>query len=153
MPVIRAPEECPQPGAALFLAGGITGCPPWQRQLIDALGETNWFLLDPRRDPWPDDLRVVEQQIAWEHRHLRRADLIAFWFARETLCPITLYELGAWSMTSKPLVVGVHPEYARRFDVEVQTRLARPEVPVVTSLDALAAALRERLEPATGRPG
>jgi hypothetical protein len=149
MPVIRAPEECRLSGPALFLAGGITGCPPWQRQLIESLGDTSWILLDPRREWWPNDPRVVEQQIEWEHRHLRRADLIAFWFPRETLCPITLYELGAWSMTSKPLVVGVHPAFGRRFDVDTQTRLVRPDVPVVSSLDALAAVLREKMKEAT----
>jgi len=54
------------------------------------------------------------------------------------LCPITLYELGTWLMTDKPLFVGVHPAYARRLDVEIQTRLVRPEVKIVYSLAALA---------------
>ena len=56
---------------------------------------------------------------------------------------IVLYELGAWSMTMKPIFVGVDPEYIRRADVEVQTGLARPEVLVVHSLEALAGQIRE----------
>lgn len=147
MRVVRAPEEFDGDGPTVFLAGGITGCPTWQRDLIALLGETSWTVLDPRRDPWPDDPRAAEGQIAWEHRHLRRATLIAFWFPAETLCPISLYELGAWSMTAKPLAVGVHPLYARRFDVQAQTRLARPDVPLVDSLEGLAEALRMCLAP------
>lgn len=41
-------------------------------------------------------------------------------------------------MTEKPLYVGVHPQYARRTDVEIQTSLVRPEVKIVYSLEALA---------------
>jgi hypothetical protein len=41
-------------------------------------------------------------------------------------------------MTSGQIFVGVHPEYKRRQDVEIQTGLARPEVEIVYSLSALA---------------
>ena len=41
-------------------------------------------------------------------------------------------------MTEKPLYVGVHPQYTRRTDVEIQTLLVRPEVKIVYSLEALA---------------
>ena len=41
-------------------------------------------------------------------------------------------------MTEKPLYVGVHPQYVRRTDVEIQTSLVRPEVKIVYSLEALA---------------
>jgi hypothetical protein len=46
-----------------------------------------------------------------------------------------------WSMTDKPLLIGVHPAYARRIDVEIQTRLVRPKVKIMYSLPALAAML------------
>jgi hypothetical protein len=41
-------------------------------------------------------------------------------------------------MTDKPLFVGVHPDYKRRQDVEIQTELARPDIKIVYSLEALA---------------
>jgi len=69
--------------------------------------------------------------------------MIQFWFPQETLCPIVLYELGAWSKTNKPIFVGVHPEYKRRQDVEIQTKLARPEVKIVFSLENLAKQIRD----------
>jgi hypothetical protein len=41
-------------------------------------------------------------------------------------------------MTPKPLFVGVHPAYARRANVELQTQFARPDVQVVYARDTLA---------------
>jgi hypothetical protein len=123
----------------LFLAGGISGCPDWQREIVALLADTPLVLFNPRRADFPiHDPSAAEAQIAWEHEHLRRAEAILFWFPCETLNPIVLYELGAWSMTNKPLFVGVHPDYQRRQDVEIQTRLVRPDVHVVYALQSLA---------------
>ena len=142
---VECPDDYDGDGPSLFLAGGITGCPDWQRRLRDELADTSLTLLNPRRAQFPiDDPRAAPVQIEWEHRHLRRATAILFWFAAEQLQPIALYELGAWSMTDKPLIVGAHPDYVRRDDVVIQTRLARPDVTVVDSLDALAATVRAR---------
>ena len=38
-------------------------------------------------------------------------------------------------MTRKPLIVGVHPDYVRKKDIEIQTSLARPEIQIVYNLD------------------
>jgi len=123
----------------LFLAGGIQGCPDWQSDMVSLLHDTSWVVLNPRRTNFPiHDPTAADAQIQWEYDHLRYADVILFWFPCETLCPIVLYELGAWSMTKKPLYVGVHPDYQRRQDVEIQTRLSRPDVRIVYSLEALA---------------
>ena len=156
MKYIEALEEH-QPGVlpAVFLAGGITGCPDWQREIVDLLGDEPAVLLNPRRAFFPmGDIEAGSKQIEWEYRHLRLADAILFWFPKETLCPIGLYELGAWSMTAKPLFVGIHSEYPRRQDVEVQTRLARPVVSVVYSLTDLAEQVRHwlRREPKQAKP-
>jgi hypothetical protein len=144
--------ECPAEHAgdepSVFLAGGITGCVDWQAELRRLLEPTSLVLINPRRGSYDfADPELAEAQIAWEHRHLRRATAISFWFAAETLQPISLYELGSWSMTEKPLFVGVDPAYARRRDVIIQTRLARPEVVVVDSLEALARQVREAFAP------
>lgn len=139
--IVRAIQEAPSDGPCLFLAGGISGCPAWQAPLASQLSHALacWTLLDPRRELPPEAEAEIAAQIEWEHRHLRRAEAVLFWFPAETLCPITLYELGAMSMTDKKLFVGVHPGYQRRNDVLHQTRLVRPEVNVVGDLDALAA--------------
>jgi hypothetical protein len=139
-------EYEPGPLAAVFLAGGISGCPDWQREAVALLREERVVLLNPRRAAFPiGDPEAGPKQIEWEHRHLRKANAVLFWFPRETLCPIALYELGAWSMPAKPLFVGAHSDYPRRLDVEVQTRLARPDVRVVDNLTDLAERVRRWL--------
>lgn len=124
---------------SIFLAGGITNCPDWQQDMRELLKNTNLALLNPRRANFPiHDPGAAKAQITWEHSHLRRANAILFWFPHETLCPIVLYELGAWSMGLKQIFVGVHPEYQRRQDVEIQTLLAKPNIKIVYSLKDLA---------------
>jgi hypothetical protein len=156
--------ECPdmvdprKPGApsqgcvSVFLAGGITGCPDWQAEVVERCRGTalsnRLTLINPRRKNFKlDDPGMAKAQIRWEHRMLRVADVIVFWFPEETVCPITLYELGAWSMTSKHLIIGAHPNYARRLDVVVQTELVRPDLPVLYDLseviDAILLPFRE----------
>jgi len=127
-------------GPVIFLAGGITGCPDWQQYARGHFlqEKTKCVLVNPRRAHFPIwDPTAAKKQIAWEHRELRHADAILFWFPCETICPIVLYELGAWSMTDKDIFVGVHPDYKRRQDVEIQTKLARPEVEIVYDLSSL----------------
>ena len=136
---VECPTEYDGQGPALFLAGGITGCPNWQSDVRRLLDGANWTLLNPRRSTdfdWAEE-DASRQQIDWEFRHLRKADAILFWFPAETICPIALYELGAWSMTTKPLYVGTHPDYPRRRDVEIQTALARPEIQIHDDLHKL----------------
>ena len=136
--VYEAPTHVPNP-FKIFLGGGITGCPDWQVDAIDRLSNLDEvMILNPRREDFPsDDPEAANEQIEWEYEMLRRADLISFWFPCETLCPITLYELGYWTDRDpiKHVVVGVHEEYSRRQDVEIQTALADPDIPVVIGFE------------------
>ncbi len=149
MHVVTAPKEHEgrgtRKGPRVFMAGGISNCPDWQSDFIGMLSDLEkGVLYNPRR---PDfnvaDPMAADKQIAWEHHHLRKADAISFWFPCETLCPITLYELGAWTMMKKPIFVGCHPAYKRLHDVVTQTLLARPKVKVVTKLEDLSEQVRE----------
>lgn len=139
---LEAPNSCPakirkSKDARIFLAGGISGTPNWQREMANELSPLDIIVYNPRRENYPSDPRAVKQQVLWEFDHLRDADIISYWFPRESICPIVLYELGAWSMTDKPIFIGVHPDYPRRQDVEIQTSLSRPDVKIVYSLDDL----------------
>ena len=90
----------------IFLSGGITGCPEWQLEIINLLKDFDIVLLNPRRKIFPiDDPNASDEQIKWEFDHLRKADAILFWFPRESICPIALYELGAWCRTKKSRMV------------------------------------------------
>jgi len=145
MKYIEAPNDWHYVDESVFLAGGITGCPDWQQEMVRLLSDTGLSLLNPRRKNFsignPD---AAQAQITWEHEALRKASSILFWFPCETLCPIVLYELGAWSMTRKLLYVGVHPEYTRSQDVKIQTGLVRPEIRIACSLEELAEQIKER---------
>lgn len=124
---------------SLFMGGGITGCDDWQSELATKLKNEDLVLLNPRRKNFPmDDPEASKEQIEWEHYHLGKSNAVSFWFPKETLCPITLFELGKQSVLGKPLFVGVHPEYQRKLDVEVQMKLERPGIKVVYSLNDLA---------------
>ena len=123
---------------SLFLAGGISNCPNWQLEVVNMLKDSDWTIINPRRANFDvGNNQLLEPQIEWEHQRLRQARAILFWFPAQTLCPITLNELGAWSMMNKPLFVGTHPEYQRKYDVEIQTRLVRPEITIQDSLEKL----------------
>lgn len=125
----------------LFLAGGITNCPNWQQELVEVLMTrfrgSNLVVYNPRRDNFPiDDPNASDEQITWEFDKLQHAHLVSFWFARGSLNPIVLYELGMWGNSRKrPMVVGCDPEYPRIQDVIIQTKLARPRLPVITGFD------------------
>ncbi len=139
MHYIEPANEFDGPDPGVFLAGGISDCEDGQPRVASMLTDTGLVVLNPRRRQFAaGDPAAAEAQIRWEFRHLRRASARLFWFPPQTLCPIAMYELGAWSMAAGPLFVGVDPAYARRADVEIQTRLARPDVRAVDSLGELA---------------
>ena len=140
MQYIESPQNYTKmPGdVAIFFAGGITNCPDWQSEIVDALRDINITILNPRRKFFPiNDSTASKEQIKWEYSHLRKADVILFWFPKESICPIALYELGAWCMTTKPIYLGVDSEYPRKTDIEIQTALIRPDVEINYSLNEL----------------
>ena len=71
---------------------------------------------------------TAEEQIKWEYSALAHVESCVFWFPKETLCPITLFELGKMLEKARKdpiirLAIGWHPEYARAFDLGVQIGL------------------------------
>jgi hypothetical protein len=139
MNYVEAPNDYAGQAPSLYLGGGISDCENWQQRMVELLETTDLVLINPRRKDFPiHDPSAAREQIEWEFRHLRRATIKLFWFPPQTLCPITLFELGSWSATEAPLVVGAHPDYQRREDVLIQMEYARPEVQVVDRLEDLA---------------
>ena len=151
--IVEAPNEIysieNNTNLKIFLAGGITNCSDWQSYLIKELNDVpNITLYNPRRKNFPmADPNAAEAQISWEFNHLRDADLIIFWFAKGSLNPIVLYELGMWGNSSEiPILIGIDQEYERKQDVITQTLLARPEIPIFDSMEDLIAALKNIFE-------
>ena len=73
--------------------------------------------------------------------------MVLFWFADAASDqPIVWYELGVDAATGGvPVAVGADPAYHRRRDVELQLALARPGLPVHTTLPATVTAARALL--------
>lgn len=135
---LTLPIGCTNFPLSLFLGGGITNCYNWQNEMRQHLRDTNLLVLNPRRAHYQDDPNTGLEQITWEYNQMNFAKGIMFWFSKETLCPITLFEYGKWIGRSKKLFVGCDPEYARKYDLEVQTMLERPFQKIHTDLKSLA---------------
>lgn len=130
-------------GIKVFLGGGISNCADWQTKFVSMFPLEYWVnFLDPRRDDFDiTNSKMSEEQIDWEDVALRSADVILFWFPPETMCPITLFELGKYvyqgtHTTRRHVVVGCDPNYTRKFDVEYQLGLDT-KIKVATSLEGL----------------
>ena len=129
---------------SVFVGGGITNCADWQADFKARMEErlkesptTDVILYNPRRPDWDINDRSNDQ-IVWEFNRIHNdTDVMVFWFAPETMCPITLYELGS-VVRSHQIIVGCHPNYQRRFDVIEQLKLVRPDVVVLDSVTDLA---------------
>jgi len=134
----------------LFLAGGITNCPEWQQEAVNLFCTMPGLhgkvvLYNPRCDNFDvGDSCAAAKQIAWEHERLNSVDFRLFWFCdafhidgsgHKVVQPISLLEYGKW-MHHPNLVVGSDPDYARCFDVRVQTGLENPLRVVHETLEA-----------------
>lgn len=135
MKLITAIEPLNIDGLSVFLAGGITNCPNWQKDVIEGLSDTDLTVLNPRRDNFPiHDPNAADDQIAWEFEALERCDIFSMYFAdADSDQPICMYELGrniarmqmrfpnTWMYR---IVIAADPNYRRFNDVKIQTKLA-----------------------------
>jgi hypothetical protein len=130
---------------SIFLAGGISNCSDWQSEVAAKLAVFEHLtVVNPRRKDYNcDDPAQEKIQITWEHLKLREVNQTLFYFAPETLCPITLFEYGSAlerliQLRSELdiMFVACHPDYKRKNDVLIQTELMTNRVKVRDSLDA-----------------
>ena len=135
----------------MFLAGSIEmgTAKDWQSELVTALGKRTVTILNPRREEWDSTWRQsidepnFREQVEWELDGLERADLVAMWFAPETVAPITLLELGLTARADK-LVVGCPDGFWRKGNIEVVC--ARFGIPLTTSWPAFVAIVCAKLD-------
>lgn len=132
---------------SIFLAGGISGCPDWQTPTAESIAmntDPNVLIMNPRLPGTldPTDITTAIPQIQWEYDTIRDADMVLFWFPKETLCPITLLELGKELVRAEltdhnRLIIGTEPGYGRALDVMVQSQLVFPDLEIYHSLDQM----------------
>lgn len=86
----------------IFLSGSIEmgNAEIWQDKVVQLLSESNWTILNPRRDFWDSNLiqeignKHFFDQVYWELSGIERADRILVYFDPNGKAPITLFELG-----------------------------------------------------------
>lgn len=140
-----------------FLAGGITNCPDWQKDVIEELnkifGLEDLVIFNPRRENFPiGDPNASFEQITWEFDRLQIMNIFSMFFcAGDSDQPICMYELGRNLMTmlvkypkdyTKRLVISCENGYKRKQDVEIQTKLATGE-DLVTFSDSYDTLIKE----------
>lgn len=123
----------------VFLAGGITKCPDWQKEVISYLEEMpdteNLVIYNPRRSHFDvTDDSATTKQITWEFKYLEMMDIFSMYFAdSESPQPICFYELGRHLSQMQRrfpetymdrIVVSVEHGFSRRADVRIQSSLA-----------------------------
>lgn len=106
---IKAPNFVPANGPQLFLAGSIEmgAAELWQERVVKALEDTDWTILNPRRDDWDSswvqskDFPQFREQVEWELNGIEGADTVLIYFAPNTKSPISLLELGLFAAGKK----------------------------------------------------
>jgi nucleoside 2-deoxyribosyltransferase-like protein len=149
---VEAPHDYVPDDAAppsVFLAGGITGTVDWQDDVVRALADRDCVVFNPRRFQYLlNDPDAEREQVGWECRYRKAADIMLFWFpASVTMQPIALLELGAALAQRRGpdrLVVGADVGYPRQRDVVLQCEFDGP-IRVHDTLADVVAAVRELL--------
>ena len=125
--------------------------------MVEMLKDLPITVYNPRRKNFPiHDPNAAKEQITWEFHKLNESSHILFWFCKETICPIVLYEFGRhlarWDYGSAggnrtvKIFVGMDKEYKRRQDVEIQGRLVIPDMKIHFSLEDLAAEIKAEIK-------
>jgi len=133
MKVITAPEYYvpTREEITVFLAGGITNCENWQKEVINYLMSLpeektdKLVIFNPRRDKWPksSDTEEIRRQINWEADYIRSADVFSMYFTNTEKSdqPICFYELGRYSgVFGKKDIISYQEGFKRALDVEFQ---------------------------------
>lgn len=129
MKVYQAPEPMTSfYPKSLFLAGSIEmgKAEQWQAKVIDMLKDSNYNILNPRRDDWDSsweqniENEQFKEQVEWELNYLKRADFVLFYFSPNTNSPITLLELGLMAGQYPKKCIVICPEgFYRKGNVDI----------------------------------
>lgn len=139
--VITAPSTEKPIYTSVFLAGGISNCKEWQKDVIDCMDKISVSLFNPRQEHFDvSDKSASEKQITWEFERLEQMDIFSMYFCNDDSDqPICMYELGRNivrmqnrfpSDWQRRIIISVERGYRRAKDVIIQTRLCAPNLSV-----------------------
>jgi len=148
--VFYPPEPVSFAQPTVFLAGSIDQgrAVDWQATVIEKLGDLEIGLVNPRRPDWDpswdqtDDNPKFVEQVQWELEGIERATIVLMVFAKDSVAPISLLELGIRSQ-GESMVVVCPPGYWRKGNVDQVC--VRYGVPRFDSLDDGLAEVRRQL--------
>lgn len=111
---------------SIFLAGSIEmgAASDWQAKVADRLSKYDVVLLNPRRDDWDTSWEQTTEnehfveQVEWEMDCLNGCSYIFMNLEPNTISPISLLELGAYSNDGK-MMVCCPKEFFRSGNVEI----------------------------------
>lgn len=134
---------------SVFLAGGITNCYNWQKEVFnylrdhDNINPIDLRIYNPRRDHFDIENDSAKEQIEWEYNMINNeATIFSMYFCNsESDQPICMYELGMRLGKLKSMVmcsfktglstiISIEDGYKRANDVIMQTKLAVPELKI-----------------------
>ena len=133
----------------VFLAGSIEmgKAEIWQTKIASSLKDTDWIVLNPRRDDWDSSwVQTIEnkqfrEQVEWELEAQEKAQTIVMYFDPTTKSPITLLELGLFCF--KNLIVCCPEGFWRRGNVCIVCK--RYGIKQVETIEELAKEIRNCL--------
>ncbi len=149
MNVIYAPNRIPpQSIPSVFLAGSIEmgEAEDWQARVANDLKDTAGTLFNPRGPNWDSSLPQSKDdaqfraQVEWELDYLRRADIIALYFAPGTMSPISLLEMGLHAVRGN-MIICCPVGYARKGNVDIVAEQCA--IPVYETYEEWIKALRD----------
>jgi hypothetical protein len=130
MKVIVAPDHANIDRPALYLLGGITGCPDWQSLVCKKLqSASKGTIFNPRREYFERTEVSLREQANWAYLAAWTSNVLAFWFSEgESQQAIATFELGLhlgryMAGIGTKIVVGVHPSYVNRRELEMQIEM------------------------------
>lgn len=116
----------------VFLAGGITGCRDWQKEVIDHLykfvgrNDNQVVVYNPRQENFNiNNPHAADDQITWEYQYLNQVNIFSMYFVGgDQIQPICMYELGRYIKAYDDYqVISTEKDYIRKFDVACQVAL------------------------------
>ncbi|KAF2259076.1 hypothetical protein CC78DRAFT_84856 [Lojkania enalia] len=140
--------ELDKPSVILFGSIERNVTAGWQAELSSALSDLPIAILNPLREDWDsswvEDISFPKfrEQVEWEMEYAQKADVIAVYFAPDTLAPISLLELGMYAGTGKA-IVGCPKGFYKRGNVQMVC--IRYDIPLVDSKQELKDKVRQKL--------
>jgi hypothetical protein len=119
---------------AIFLGGSIEmgKAEEWQAKIENELEDLDVVIFNPRRldfdatQKQSADNPYIREQIEWERKYLDYCHILAFYFAPNTVSPITLFEVGVYThkhqLGDAKIVLYCPEGYARKANVDINCK-------------------------------